>query len=44
MNTNNEGKLDTEYKGMGRDNPPLSATSVYFSESDKHKGTDEVGS
>ena len=33
---------DTEYKGMGRgNNPPLSATLVYPSESDKK---DEVGS
>ena len=35
---------DTEYKGMGRGNPPLSATSVHPSESDKYKGKDDVGS
>ena len=36
---------DTEYnKGMGGiGNPPLSATSVYPSESDKYKGKSEVG-
>ena len=35
---------DMEEKGMRRDNPPLSATSVYPSESEKYKGKDEVGS
>jgi hypothetical protein len=35
---------DTEKKGMRRGNPPLSATSLYPSESDKYKGKDEVGS
>ena len=35
---------DTEKKGMRRGNPPLSATSIYPSESDKYKGKDEVGS
>ena len=36
---------DTEKKGMRRGNPPLSATSVYPSESDKYKGKkDKVGS
>ena len=35
---------DTEKKGMRRGNPPLSATSVHPSESDKYKGKDEVGS
>jgi hypothetical protein len=35
---------DTDKKGMRRGKPPLSATSVYPSESDKHKGKDEVGS
>ena len=35
---------DKEKKGMRRGNPPLSATSVYPSESDKYKGKDKVGS
>ena len=32
---------DMEKKGMRRGNPPLSATSVYPSESDKYKGKDK---
>ena len=35
---------DTDFKGMGRGNPPVSATSVYPSESEKYKGKAEVGS
>ena len=35
---------DNEKKGMRRGNPPLSATSVYPSESDRYKRKDKVGS